>query len=88
MKITQHGFERIKTRGISADIIDLVNYLLPPEFKRGANFRLMTRKKAKYLSSGLRKMANIIERSAGVELIQSGCDSTLITAYRKKGRKI
>jgi len=87
MKISQHGLERIKTRGVNLDIIDLMDYIIPAQYLRGANIKSLNRKDAGRLATHLKKYAKKIEQASGTELILSRDDSTLITVYRKNGRK-
>lgn len=84
MNITKHGSERMKVRGIDLDMAHLIDYMIPSEYKRGANFKSMSKREAHYLAKHLRKMANKVEKNAGVELVLNSCESTLITAYRVK----
>lgn len=85
MKMTKHGSERIKARGIDLDIAYLIDHVIPPVYKRGANLKSMNKKEANYLAKYLRKIANKVEKNAGIELVLTSCESTLITAYRVKG---
>jgi hypothetical protein len=86
MNMTKHGSERMKVRGIDLDIVHLIDHVIPPVYKRGANLKSMSKREANYLAKILRKMANKVEKNAGVELVLTSCESTLITAYRVKSR--
>jgi hypothetical protein len=87
MNMTKHGSERLKVRGIDLDVAHLINHVIPPVYKRGANLKSMNKKEANYLAKTLRKIANKVEKNAGVELVLTSCESTLITAYRVKSKR-
>ena len=83
MQPTKHGDMRMRQRGIRGEFIKYAEYFLCPVYENQCYKIFLPKKKAIKEAKMLRKLANIVEKHAGTELLVDSTGSFLITAYRR-----
>ena len=83
MKPTKHGDLRMRQRGIREEFVKYAEYFLSPVYENQCYKIFLTKKKALQEAKLLRKMAEIVEKHAGTEILVDPTGSFLITAYRR-----
>ena len=84
MHLTKHADLRMRQRGIKDEFIKYAEYFFDAEYERNQCYKIfLPKKRAVREAKMLRKMADIIEKHAGTELIVDSTASTLITTYRR-----
>tara|TARA_B100001971_G_C17961307_1_gene417568 strand:+ start:389 stop:646 length:258 start_codon:yes stop_codon:yes gene_type:complete len=83
MKPTKHSELRIRQRGIKEEFVKYAEYFLSPVYENQCYKIFLTKKKALQEAKLLRKMADIVEKHAGTEILVDSTGSSLITAYRR-----
>ena len=86
MNTTKHAELRIKQRALNKNVLDYIEYFLPCNYENQCNKILLTKKNAIKEAKKLRAFANLIEKSAGTELILHTKGYKLITAYRRASK--
>ena len=83
MQTTKHGDLRMRQRGIREEFVKYAEYFLSPVYENQCYKIFLTKKKALQEAKLLRKMADIVEKHAGTEILVDSTGSSLITAYRR-----
>mgnify|MGYP001308609787 FL=1 len=83
MQPTKHGDLRMRQRGIREEFVKYAEYFLSPVYENQCYKIFLTKKKALQEAKLLRKMADIVEKHAGTEILVDSTGSSLITAYRR-----
>ena len=83
MQTTKHGDLRMRQRGIREEFVKYAEYFLSPVYENQCYKIFITKKKALQEAKLLRKMADIVEKHAGTEILVDSTGSSLITAYRR-----
>ena len=83
MQSTKHGGLRMSQRGIRDDFVKYAEYFLGPVYENQCYKIFLPKKRAIKEAKMLRKMADIVEKHAGTELLIDSTGSFLITAYRR-----
>ena len=83
MKPTKHSELRMRQRGIKEEFVKYAEYFLSPVYENQCYKIFLTKKKALHEAKLLRKMADIVEKHAGTEILVDSTGSSLITAYRR-----
>ena len=83
MKTTKHGDLRMRQRGIREEFVKYAEYFFRPVYENQCYKIFLTKKKAIKEAKMLRKMADIVEKHAGTEILVDSTGSSLITAYRR-----
>ena len=83
MNLSNHAKLRTRQRGISHKFIDYAEYFLPSIYKNQCYKIFMSKKQAKVEAKKIRKLADLIEKHGGIELLFDSTGSLLITTYRK-----
>ena len=83
MKPTKHSELRMRQRGIKEEFVKYAEYFLSPVYENQCYKIFLTKKKAIKEAKMLRKMADIVEKHAGTEILVDSTGSSLITAYRR-----
>lgn len=86
MNTTKHAQLRIKQRALNKNVLNYIEYFLPSNYDNQCNKILLTKKNAIKEAKKLRAFANLIEKSAGTELILDRKGDNLITAYRRASK--
>jgi hypothetical protein len=86
MNTTKHAQLRIKQRVLNENIINYMEYFLPSNYENQCNKILLTKKNAIKEAKKIRAFANLIEKSAGTELLLDTKGLNLITAYRRASK--
>ncbi len=86
MNTTKHAQLRIKQRVLNENIINYMEYFLPSNYENQCNKILLTKKIAIKEAKKIRAFANLIEKSAGTELLLDTKGFNLITAYRRASK--
>ena len=84
MKLTKHASMRMRQRGINPKMVDYVEYFLPSVYENQSNKILISKKTARKEARKIRKLADLLEKHAGTELLIDPSGSILITTYRKQ----
>ena len=84
MKLTKHASMRMRQRGINPKMLDYVEYFLPSVYENQSNKILISKKTARKEARKIRKLADLLEKHAGTELLIDPSGSILITTYRKQ----
>ena len=83
MKPTKHSELRMRQRGIREEFVKYAEYFLSPVYENQCYKIFLKKKKAIKEAKMLRKMADIVEKHAGTEILVDSTGSSLITAYRR-----
>ena len=83
MQTTKHGDLRMRQRGIREEFVKYAEYFFRPVYENQCYKIFLTKKKALQEAKLLRKMADIVEKHAGTEILVDSTGSSLITAYRR-----
>ena len=82
MKPTKHSELRMRQRGIREEFVKYAEYFLSPVYENQC-YKIFITKKRPSEAKLLRKMAEIVEKHAGTEILVDPTGSFLITAYRR-----
>ena len=83
MKTTEHAKLRMRQRGISPKIVDYLEYFFSSVYENQSYKILLSKKTAREEARKIRKLANLLEKHAGTELLIDPAGESLITAYRR-----
>ena len=84
MKITKHAAKRVQQRGLDIVVLRIIEELVSSKYNNQSQQIFFKRKDAMELGSFIRKIAERVEKHAGVQLVLDARDSELITAYRRR----
>ena len=84
MQITKHASKRLQQRGLDITVLRIVEELVLSKYNNQSQQIFFKRKDAIEISSVLRKIAERVEKHAGVQLVLDESGSTLITVYRRR----
>ena len=83
MKPTKHSELRMRQRGIREEFVKYAEYFFGPVYENQCYKIFLTKKGAVKEAKMLRKMADMVEKHAGTEILVDSTGSHLITAYRR-----
>jgi hypothetical protein len=83
MRPTKHGDLRMRQRGIREEFVKYAEYFFSPVYENQCYKIFLTKKRSIKEAKMLRKMADIVEKHAGTEILVDTTGSFLITAYRR-----
>ena len=87
MRLTRHATKRLQQRGLDLAVLKIVEEVVIPEYCNQSQQLFFTRRKAVEIGSMIRRLADRVEKSAGIKMILDPSGSTLYTAYRLKNKK-
>ena len=84
MYLTKHSDSRMRQRGIRDEFVKYAAYFFDAVYEKKGCYKIFLSKKiAVKEAKMLRKLADIIEKHAGAELIVDSTVSRLVTTYRR-----